>query len=902
MLFNLVKTIVNRKHVICLILVLTFGTTFGQYKITGVVTDTLQKPLDRVSVYLKTVSDSTITAFTFTDVKGRYTIQTPESLNYNLVFNALSYKTENRIVRPSAEDVSKPIYLDILLKNETLSLDEVVLSYEKKITVKKDTISLKASAFTDGTEEVVEDLLQKLPGIDIKADGTVTVEGQEVEKIMIEGDDLFEKGYKLLTKNLNSEIIDKIDILKRYSDNALLKGVENSDKVALNLTLKEGRKSQIFGNGSLGLGTRESYAVKLNLISFLNKSKFYALANFNNIGSDPNGDISTLLNPNLLGGSNFVGDTESLTNIVKLVPSTPQLEENRTNFNNAEFVSLNSIFNPTDRLKIKGIGLLSFDEIDFFRQSFSRYRLPDGTSFSNNEDYILRRDNDLGYIKMDMDYQIHKRSNLNYIGVYNQSDFNTTSRLKFNNQNISEDLFSKGSFHDHKLDYTLKTQKNQAFVLQARYLKQKLPETYDVDTFLYTSIFPNLNAIEELNQRIYHKLGFTGATANYIINHGKSNINVKLGYTKKKQEFMSNLSFIDNQGDISDQHQGYYNSVKFDRADFFTETTFRYGFKKLAVSTSFKTNQTFTKLEEELQKEVIHKNPFYASGNIQLQYDLDRKNKFITLFSLNNTTSDLKNLIGSFVLEDYRNFLRGINEFKVLQSNLFLFNYSYGNWSDEFLVNSSFLYNRTKDFYSTDVTINQDFNQSSQIILPNRTIANLNVSVDRFIKVFASNLKLKGSLSRINTKNKVNNSELRNVENIAVGYGVEFRTAFTKGFNFHIGTKWNTSIIKVGSENENTNNKTFFDVSYFFNEKLSFYLKNERYHFGNLESNRDTYFFSDIDIKYVLKKNKVSFKLSGQNLFDTTSFGNYTITDTNTNSSTYRLLPRYILFKIDYRF
>ncbi len=885
-----------------LILTIVLGNfSYGQYQISGTVTDSLQTPLNKVNVYLKTKKDSIITGFTFTDNKGNYTIKTEVPDLYILTFNALSYQAKSFTVNLKTNQ--RILKKNVKLKKEALTLDEVVLKYERKITIKKDTIILKASAFADGREEVVEDLLQKLPGIEVNSNGTISVEGQNIEKVMVEGDDLFEKRYQLLTKNLNAEVIDKIEILKKYSNNSILKGIEDSDKVALNLTLKEGRKSQLFGNASTGYGSDNNYEVKVNLISFLKKMKFYSFANFNNIGNDPTGDIGTLINPNAYGTNYFVGDDENISGFTNINTSIPNLGFSNTNFNNAEFLSLNSIYNPSKKLKIKTIGFLTFDEKDFFRSSFTRFTLPDETKFTNTEEYTLRKKYDVGYLKLDTKYEINKTSNINYIGKYNYTNTDTFSNSLFNKENIDETANINGKYHDHKLDYTIKTNKNKALIIQSRYLNHNLPENYNVNTFLYQSLFPDQENIASVRQLNTNKLNFFGVTANYIINTKRKNLNIKIGYTQKKNSLISNLVLISNQENIISSIDGYQNDVTFYNKDFFTEASYKIKFKNLSLTGNISTHQLFTTFQDHILQSKKKKNPFYIAPNIQLQYGLDKKNKIISIYSHNTDISNFNILIDNNILSNYRNFYSGgIKEFTTLNSDFFLFNYIYGNWSDEFLINASFVHNESKDFFSSDTTINQDFNQSNQIILPNKSFTNISLTLDKYLKKLSSNLKLKSGYIITNFKNIINNSEVRNIENTSINYGIEFRSAFSNKFNFHIGTSWNTSIVKTNFKNDNTDNTTFLDITYNATNKFSFQLKNERYHFGSLEEGNNTFYFSDFDIKYIVKPNTLSFKLIGHNLFNTNTFGNFSISDTAISSTTYNLIPRYLFLKMDFRF
>jgi hypothetical protein len=148
----------------------------------------------------------------------------------------------------------------------------------------------------------------------------------------------------------------------------------------------------------------------------------------------------------------------------------------------------------------------------------------------------------------------------------------------------------------------------------------------------------------------------------------------------------------------------------------------------------------------------------------------------------------------------------------------------------------------------------------------------------------------------------VNHSDLREVKNISAGYGFELRSAFRGIFNYNIGSKWNYNQVKTTSANSFTDNMTFLDLFFIINDKLNFQFQTERYFFGNLDRDNNQYYFLDLEARYIAKPNKLTFSLSGNNLFNTKAFRNYTVTDITVSKTEYRLQPRYIMLKMEYRF
>ena len=121
-------------------------------------------------------------------------------------------------------------------------LDEVELTYEMPVSIKGDTLVYNADSFKRETDKKLEDVLKRLPGVDINDDGEVEVEGKVVEKVMVEGKDFFDGDTKLATKNIPANAIDKVQVLKNYDEVGQLRNVRsNEDNIAINIKLKEGK-------------------------------------------------------------------------------------------------------------------------------------------------------------------------------------------------------------------------------------------------------------------------------------------------------------------------------------------------------------------------------------------------------------------------------------------------------------------------------------------------------------------------------------------------------------------------------------------------------------------------------------------------------------------------------------
>ncbi len=887
----------KKNRLLIFVLVLTSFYSHSQIKIYGKVNAINNKHIPFGNIVLKDIDKNIIIGYTYANINGEYILITDQYGKFIITFSALAYEEKKIAIELTKRN--RELKIDVILKNKSIKLNEIILNTEP-ITIKKDTIVFSVKAFTKGNEQVVEDLLKNIPGLNIDAAGTIKVGNQEIEKVMVDGDDFFEKGYKILTKNMPTNSIAKVEIYKKYSNNKLLKGIEESEKVALNLILKEDAKRQWFGNVEAGydMTFSQQYTLKSNLMNFGKKNKYYFLTNFNNIGYDATGDVSQLIKPFRYGEPGSIGDNESANKLLGLYASTPEFKASRTNFNNTELASLNAIFNPTKKLKIKTLGFFNWDEQDFYRKSVQVFG-NENNGFTNTEDYKLRKRKFIGFGKIDLSYDISKTKMLEATTKYNNQQANSNSDLIFNGDNTKESLKTNNELFDQKITFTNKIKKNRVFLLTGRYIHEKAPQIYHNNTFLFQDLFPDTKNINNVNQLSENQMQFAGFEAHLLDRNANGNL-LEFQFGNQFRKDNLNTSFyLKSNDNIVDTPVDYQNSLSYYSNDIYFNSKYRLKLKNFAFTTKLEFHQLINQLE---QVTISKQQPFFINPKIGFDWNINKNNKILASYSYNTTNAKILDVYKNYVLINYRSFSKGTGEFNQLNASTAFFNYQLGNWSNNFFANVFVIYNKNHDFFSTNSTVIQNYVQSEKILIKDREMLSINANIDRYFNVISSNLKINLGYNKSNYKNIVNNSGLREVTANNYNYGFELRSGFTSKFNYHFGTKWSTNQIETTITNIYTNNMSFLDLSYIFNEKFNVDVKTERYFFGNVDKNNSTYYFADLEARYKLKENKLTFSLSGKNLFNTETFKTFTIDDISTTTTEYRLLPRLILLKVEYRF
>ena len=183
--------------------------------------------------------DSSFVKGTKTNLDGRYTISGVKNGKYIIETTFLGYVNSHRNIEVTGQTLNVPA---IAMKESSIMLKEVsVTGVKTQIKVAEDTVEYNADSYKTQPNAVVEDLLKRLPGVEVDSDGKITANGKEVTKILIDGKEFFSDDPKVASKNLPVNMVDKLQVVDRKSDLARITGVDDGeDETVINLTVKKG--------------------------------------------------------------------------------------------------------------------------------------------------------------------------------------------------------------------------------------------------------------------------------------------------------------------------------------------------------------------------------------------------------------------------------------------------------------------------------------------------------------------------------------------------------------------------------------------------------------------------------------------------------------------------------------
>jgi len=257
------------------------------HSVSGIVQSVkTSEPIEYASIVLVNSADSSTTGFTFSEVDGKYTFDKLEAGNYFIEVLYTGYEIFRSPV--VLDDTRDAVTINVKLSPSSKTLSTTFINAKRvPMAIRGDTIVYNPNAFTTKTNATVEDLLKKLPGVQVSKDGKVTTGGEQVVRVLVNGKEFFGKDPTKATQNIDANSLEKVEILDRKSDDAEFSGVDDGQREkVINLVLKKDANKGFFGKLEAGLGTEETYRGKGTINYFKDENQITAIGNLNNLNQN----------------------------------------------------------------------------------------------------------------------------------------------------------------------------------------------------------------------------------------------------------------------------------------------------------------------------------------------------------------------------------------------------------------------------------------------------------------------------------------------------------------------------------------------------------------------------------------------------------------------------------------
>ena len=860
-------------------MVLFFYTCYcNSQTITGkVIEEISNNAIADVSVLIREL-DGDIIKFSYTDELGNFAIEIPNNLNK--VFVEISIITHLPQKKEVVLNGNKEHLVNFSLEPRLNALEEVFIKSERKIHVKKDTTIYNIEKFKDGSERVVEDLLKKLPGIAIDENGSIKFKGKQVVRLLLDGGNLFGSNYTIGSKNIDSDIIERVEAIEDYNSNPLLKGIKSSQDVAINLVLKED-KADFSGNAMLGAGIEDKKNVNANLISVSKKIKGFSVLDYNNISenrSPHNYDSNTFSLESL-------DEIEQRTSNLSLQEySSSFLPSEKTLLNNSLFGSLNSLFKIKSDLSLRmNYNVLS----DKFIKN-EKYN-SDFIAESENINITTRRNRIKKPLINNFDYELiyntSKKSILTSTGEIDYKRF-TSNSLGTNNSNVFESANkSKDFFVENKFEYTYKVKNKRVLQISGDVSSNNIPQSL---ISINNSVF--------LRQNNKFKKNRFEVKSSFLAKSGENEYSASLGYKYQNSKINSSLD-----GFASNDYL-MTNDIDYKLSSLYASLFYSFRLKNWHLRIKSKSILFHSNLQDINRGSENVETSFFTYPSLSINHYFNQKSHIYFDYFVANQQPNDRNLFNGLILVDNRNLINNEFSYNLFNSQSFALGYRVNNFFNLFQFHSYLKVNSKKRGYINELNISEDNSVFTSIVsVTDNSYLRIGLEAEKYINFLKSTINFNSTYSLNEYQNIINNSEVRDNNNVIYEGEFKIRTGFKTRLNFENKMLIrNNNFSNKKTRNSFTSFQNIFNIKYNY-KRLGGLLTNQYYH-SNLQEKASAILFMDFSLEYKNKKETIEYSVKLNNVFNKNEFNTINSTDFSNSVFTENLQNRFLLGSVRFYF
>lgn len=871
------------KYLVLLFLFPVFG--FGQQKksINGFLFFE-NSPVNGVFVQAVNANTNNTITFDVSNKDGAYSLKLDSKYqNVRISITQIGFKRIDSLITLTSDS----LFLSFQLIREQYVLPEVHVSAKKAIVTEGDTTTYNVSLLKKN-EKTIEELLKKLPGLEVGANGDIKFKNKPIKTILIDGDNIVQNDYKILSKNLTPDMVDKIQAIENYSANELLAGIVPGNETVLNLVINKNFKGIVY-NKTEGLSTLVDSLHQINnlTLSLLKNTKIINVFDNNNIGKYNRSNSFEKKDNSSIDLGNSLLDNSYLTNLS---------DENISKFNNSLFNNFSLFTKKKNKFECS----LNYD---YFNDN-QKFIYNNTTTYLNTNPAFTFLEN----LKSTIKARTHSikfntkifTSKLSFLTCTIEYNFLTAAQQKQISNTISiqkNSAFDTLRLKNYSLYYIRKLNLKSALEIELFYKEKNNPQALEITPGVYTSFFKNTyDSITQANycteKKIGNEIRLSGNNSwcKYVFNVGYLHKVSTLGSTINllSPSYILTADSLQNAEKITTR--GFYFSNIIDKDLFYRV--------KLKIENKFSADH--------ISQKIFHKNKLLYNSTISLRSKIGTYGNVDFSFRKSSNLIDANYYIKNYFFSKYNILVRNnVDDFVTENKQEYKVDYTVINFfkNQQMLLFSISLINTQNPFAHFSENFSDFSIQKSQLLtkkVNNQSLVSYLVlgkmlpSIKSRINFSILFFKLK---YKILQENYLLSNFISNVVNTKIGLSSAFKGFFNYELKFGIG--YNES--KVFSEySSNIFHNTAIDASLKLNATIKKRL-NTQCNFEYIK-NTATVFYLDANLEYSFPKSNFLISLGGQNLLNTDNLTSYFYTEYNVQKSQAAIFPRFLYLRLKYNF
>lgn len=870
-----------------IITIILFVSRFlvAQHIISGSLKSINGDPIPRVNVTVSEIGNDDILGYNISDNQGKYTLKYKSNeKRLQISVKCMGFQFESKIIE------NKTQTLDFVLIEKVTELKEVIVKIPP-ITQFGDTLNYNVQAFAGRNDRSIADVLSKMPGIEVLADGKVLYQGKAINKYYIEGLDLLEGKYNLANRNLPFGQVLNVQIFENHQPIRVLDSLVTSDKAALNIQLKN--KVSFTGTAKAGIGASPTlYDGNITPMLFSPQQQMISSYQSNNIGNNVASQLKTLTIEDLIDNLDNNEKAKDWLSIQQL--KLPNIAEKRWLDNQTHLLTTNYLYKLNKDYELKLNASYLNDTQQQMGATQTVFHLP-------NQDVLIQEDknNTLLYKSLQTNLSLQKNTKSSYLK--NSLQFkgfwdSQIGNILQNQQPILQDLLNHYFEGSNKLKSIFPIGK-QLFTVNSYFGISKTPQVLRLKAKQIEKLFEGDFGSDELRQNLMLKSFSTDNSISLTKAWRAFVFTPKIGIQLEKQFLDSEI--LSERTEVAPND--YRNQLDWLRIKYYFEGQAQLRKEKFTLDIKLPLNLNSFDIQDKYLGKNQQLNKVFIEPRIAFSYNLNPFWKLNTSVGISNQFGVINNLHYAYIIKSYRNIQRIDSPLPLTNSQNYNVGFSYKNPIKALFssLNYTFVASKNNLLYSNQILEN-GVNNLQAIEKDNyRQNHTLTGRFSKSLYDIKTNFAVGASISFQEFPQIINEKDT-DIKNISNTYNLQVSTDFSA----YCSLAYRVDLLLAKSKVQEKTNQQILNLTqkmnlniFYENHQLAF----EVGYFQNKLSSQSTInYFADLMYRYTLPKQKVDFELHCNNIFNTDNFITTSVDTFTYVVNNYKLRPAQILLKISF--
>jgi hypothetical protein len=860
---------------------------WGQQSIQGRVINTTGEALSKINILVYLPDSKTLIAYAVSDSEGYFkTVVNSTSDSIDIKLSAIHYKNEFRRIANISQS------LDFVMENKIMELEAFTVK-APSIEKRGDTISYLVSSFARKEDRSIDDVLRRMPGIEVESNGRILYQGMPLQKFYVENLDLMDGRYVVVSKNLPHSSVSTIEVLENHQPIRILEDRIASQQASLNLKLK----GDITATGTAKLGSGlNPFLWDINITPMIFTKNFQMLTSYqaNNTGNDVSQQLKVMTLQDLLQNINQPVEDPGILNIKTVNPL--EIAQNRYLDNKIHLLNFNGLLRINRDFQLR-TNLYYINDIQRQQASQHRslYNLTNTLVFEENinnrffnnylySEFTLSRNVKKNYLNNEL--KIKSRWD-KQMGVVFTDGKEITQSLKDPIKSISNELHSVNSIGKHLIEF-------RSYIIY-----DHSPHSLAIRPGQFEDVLNHNKPYDKVNQQIDLKRFYADHSAGFVFSWKRLSFTPKLGISYRRQMLESNI-FITQEKKESEVVSGFTNKLDNRHTRTYFQMGIEYQKKKLKIKAKLPVSWQQVHLNDLESEQGQRLNRLLFDPGLSISYQISGFWRVRGSWNYVNRLGDIDRVHYGFILKNYRNLSQNAAPLSETSRHDLSSYLSYRNPITSFFNSFRYIYSISNKnlVYSSDIqpdgtTILQAFHK------PYTAYSHyFQGKTSKYFSKIKTTISFKAHFNHRQRKSMMN-GELFNTTILFYNLIPELNVRITKWLNSEYSL--NASYIQTFIEDNKKSNISILrhkiNVFAFPTKNKLISLSSEYY---NHQGNNNI--FVDLLYRYTFKKRNIDIEFRWNNIFNNKTYTIYQASAFTVWESSYVLRPSQVFLSIKFGF